>query len=65
MFPHVVEVRVTGPHRVWVRFEDGRAGEIDLSAELEGEVFLPLADAEYFAKVTVHPVSRMARRPAT
>lgn len=53
----VVEVRVAGPHRLWIRFDDGTAGEIDI-AKLIGDfrgVFAPLRDQEEFAKVQVQP----------
>jgi hypothetical protein len=33
-----------GGHRVWLRFDDGLEGEIDLAGELRGEVFEPLRD---------------------
>ena len=46
---HVVEARHLGDHRVWIRFDDGLKGEIDLSDELDGPVFKPLRDVEYFA----------------
>ncbi len=45
----LVEARALGGHRVWLRFEDGLAGEIDLRRRLRGPVFRPLLDAEYFA----------------
>jgi hypothetical protein len=43
-----------GGYRLWVAFEDGVAGEIDLQPHLEFEgVFEPLADLRYFSKVRV------------
>lgn len=47
--PEVVEARYLGQFRVWLRFNDGLVGELDLSAELHGEVFEPLNDPAYFA----------------
>src|SRR5438046_1148510 len=38
---------------IWVAFDDGTEGEIDLAAELQGPIFEPLKDAEYFARFTV------------
>lgn len=49
----VLEARYQGDYRVWIRSDDGVEGEVDLSAELEGEVFIPLRDREYFAKFVV------------
>jgi hypothetical protein len=53
MLVHVLEARHRGDHRVWLRFDDGVDGEVDLSAELDGEVFEPLRDPEYFARFVV------------
>jgi hypothetical protein len=47
--PLVECARCLGGHRVWLRFDDGLEGEIDLAAELHGEVFQPLRDPDYFA----------------
>jgi hypothetical protein len=51
----VVEARYLGGHRVWLRFRDGTSGEIDLERELNGPVFEPLKDPEYFRQFIVHP----------
>lgn len=40
---------------VRLKFRDGTTGEIDLSAELTGEVFEPLRDLEVFKEFRVHP----------
>jgi hypothetical protein len=53
MIVHVEKARYLGDHRVWLRFDDGFEGEIDLSKELEGEVFLPLQEPTYFAEFVV------------
>jgi hypothetical protein len=47
--PHVESAHPLGGHRVWLRFDDGVEGEIDLAGELGGEVFEPLRDPAYFA----------------
>lgn len=51
--PHVIEARPLGGHRVWLRFDDGAEGELDLAGELDGPVFAPLRDPAYFARFTV------------
>jgi len=53
MFIDVVEARPLGGHRVWLRFEDGLQGELDLGPEIYGEVFEPLKDPAYFAQFVV------------
>jgi hypothetical protein len=40
---------------LWLRFDDGTEGEIDLSTELYGPVFEPLRDVSYFRQVRVDP----------
>jgi hypothetical protein len=40
---------------VWVRFDDGAQGEIDLKPELYGPVFEPLLDPSQFRKFSIHP----------
>lgn len=52
---HPTEVEVVGDHRVWLRFDDGTEGEVDLSREQWTGVFEPLADPEYFRLVRVDP----------
>jgi hypothetical protein len=39
---------------VWLRFDDGAAGEIDLARELKGPVFEPLRDVEAFRLFKLH-----------
>ena len=52
----VIDVRYMGGHRVWVCFNDGVAGELDLKPRLQFTgVFEPLVDPAYFAKVRVDP----------
>ena len=55
---HVTEFRLLGGTRLWARFDDGRAGEIDLRDELDGPVFGPLRDAQLFAAATLDPLTR-------
>lgn len=53
MIVRLLEARHRGDHRVWLRFDDGTSGEVDLSRELDGEVFEPLRDPTYFARFDV------------
>ena len=52
-FIHVEEVKHLGGYRLWLRFNDGSSGEIDLSNDLTGPIFQPLKDEEAFSKVRV------------
>jgi hypothetical protein len=52
----VVEVRLVSGYRVWVRFDDGVRGEVDLSELVVFDgIFEPLRDPERFREVAVHP----------
>ncbi|MBV5303086.1 MAG: DUF2442 domain-containing protein [Chlorobium sp.] len=53
MFMHVTQARYCGDFKVWVAFNDGAEGEIDLSSELYGELFDPLKDNEFFRSFTL------------
>jgi hypothetical protein len=55
MLPHVVDARFVAGHSVWLRFDDGAEGEVDLTNELNGPVFEPLKSVEYFRQFVVHP----------
>ena len=52
-FLHIEEAKYLGGHRVWLRFSDGTDGQADLENELEGSVFEPLKDPEYFRRFTL------------
>jgi hypothetical protein len=55
MFLHVKEAKHVHDYVLWLRFNDGAEGEIDLEKELEGEVFGPLKDKLLFQKFRVDP----------
>ena len=58
MLKDVVEVRSTGGHQLFVRFEDGAEGTVDFEGRLRFEgVFAPLRDPNEFAKARVDPHS--------
>jgi hypothetical protein len=58
MLPRIVEARYVAQKVVWLRFADGAEGEVDLAAELDGEVFEPLREDAYFKLVRLDPVLR-------
>ena len=51
----LIEARYMGDYALWLRFDDGTTGEIDLSDRLFGPVFEPLKDLDYFRGFKVHP----------
>jgi Protein of unknown function (DUF2442) len=51
----VTDVRLVRDFVVWVRFNDGSEGEVDLSGELDGPIFEPLKDPKVFAQVRLDP----------
>ena len=56
MLKDVVDVRHVGRHRLFLRFEDGASGEVDVAAMVRFTgVFAPLVDESEFAKVRVNP----------
>ena len=60
MILHTTEVTPLPNYRLFLRFNTGVSGEVDLSDELEGEVFGALRDPALFATAIQHPVMRTA-----
>ena len=58
MLPHVTQARYVTDYTIWVRFDDGVEGEVNLSSELQGPIFEPLNDLEVFRQFSVHPELR-------
>ena len=56
MILHVIEAKYLHDYVIWLRFNDGAEGEIDLKDELEGEVFAPLKDLKKFKSFKVDSV---------
>jgi len=53
MFLHVTEAQHVVGHRVHVSFNDGTVAKIDLSGSLDGPIFEPLRDVEYFKSFSI------------
>lgn len=49
----VIDARYICDYVIWVKFDDGTDGEVDLSAELWGPVFEPLKDFACFRNFSV------------
>jgi predicted HD phosphohydrolase len=48
MFLHVIEAKYINDYQVWLEFNDKTKGIADFISELEGEIFEPLKNIDYF-----------------
>jgi len=55
MILHVKEAKYLHDYVIWLRFNDGAEGMVDLKDELYGEVFEPLNNMERFKSFKVDP----------
>ena len=54
MLKDIVEVRPLDGYRLWLRFEDGAAGEVDLEKMIRFDgIFAPLKERAFFMQVRV------------
>ena len=58
MILHTTEVMPLPNYRLFLRFNNGQSGEVNLVEELDGEVFGALRDPALFATASQHPVMR-------
>ena len=52
---HITSAQVTAAHYLFLQFDDGTHGEVDLAAELTGPIFEELLDPEHFKQAYVDP----------
>lgn len=52
---HIKSAKYVADYKIWVAFDDGTSGEVDLDGELHGPVFEALKDITVFRKVSVDP----------
>lgn len=52
---HINSAKYLSGYKLWIAFDDGTSGEVDLSNELKGSMFEPLKDLAEFQNVTVDP----------
>lgn len=57
MMHTITECRAEGNYTLWLRFDDGLEGSVDLGALVLTESYLAISDAETFARVAIDPVS--------
>lgn len=53
MIVHVVDAKYVSDYKIWVKFDNGEEGEVDLEDLLWGEVFEPLKEKGNFQKFAV------------
>jgi hypothetical protein len=53
MFIHIAEAKYIRDYVLWIKFDNGIEGEIDLSAELWGEMFEPLRNLDSFRRFQI------------
>ena len=63
MFLHVESVSYVNDYRLRIGFSDGMVKDVDLAGELQGEIFEPLKDLDFFLKVSVNPETRTIEWP--
>lgn len=56
MILHVKEAEYRHDYVIWLRFNDDAEGEVDLTNELEGEIFGPLKNINKFKSFKVDPI---------
>lgn len=55
MILHVVSARYRGEYKIWLSFNNGTSGMVDLGGSLCGSMFKPLKDKRLFKKLHVDP----------
>ena len=55
MIPRVAEAHHVRDYIIWLKFQDGVEGEIDLKPQLYGEIFEPLTAEPFFLQFRVDP----------
>ncbi len=57
MILRIIEVRVVGPQTLFLRFNDGAEGDVDVAPLLKGPVFEPVRNSAFFERAELDPVS--------
>ena len=55
-----VDVRALEPYRIWLRYDDGTEGEVDLSHLANRRLFAAWSDPDFFAGVRIEPGGSIA-----
>lgn len=52
---HVKSVKYVSDYTIWLSFDDGSDGNVDLKDSLNGPIFQPLKNLSVFSKLSVDP----------
>ena len=63
MILRVVSAEVCGPHLLRVGFNDGSARRVDVLPLLCGPVFIALRDPDFFARISLNPLTGTVEWP--
>lgn len=63
MIYRIADVQPLPEYRIWIRFDDGAEGVVDLSDLVGKGVFAAWEDPDHFEKVFVNPESRTVTWP--
>ena len=55
MKPRLVHAEYVKGFTIHLKYSDGTEGDVDLELELQGPIFKPLKDSDYFRKFVLHP----------
>jgi len=55
MNTRIIDARYVDRYTIWLKFNDGAEGEVDLKDELWGPIFEPLKSIDRFRKFSLHP----------
>lgn len=58
MILHTTNLKYLGEYRLFLTFNNGVSGEVDLTSRLTGAMFEPLRDKDLFATAYHHPEMR-------
>lgn len=53
MFLHVIKAKYLSEYKIWLEFNNGKEGIVNIDKELDGEAFESLRNPENFKKFTV------------
>lgn len=52
---HVTSAKYISDYKLWIAFDDGSSGEVDLANQLNGSMFESLKDMATFKNVKIDP----------
>lgn len=58
VIPRIIDAHYVSNFTIWLKFDDGAAGDVDLSDELNGPIFEPLRNMQMFRRFQLHPELR-------